>query len=116
MASCARTRQRLRLLAAVGLTSFSTLTGGLSNAKAADTLRGELLYNTHCVACHNAEVHWRNQRLATDWKSLNVQVRRWQSAIQLNWDDADIASTASYLNSLYYLFPEKQERLLGQRR
>lgn len=112
MVSCIRTSKRL-LLAAIGLTSFSVLTAGLRDAEAVDTSRGELLYKTHCVACHDANVHWRSQRLATDWKSLNVQVMRWQSAIQLNWDDADIASTASYLNSLYYQFPEKQKRLLG---
>ena len=89
---------------------------GLHEAGAADAARGELLYNTHCIACHTTKMHWRDQRLATDWNSLNVQVRRWQSAIQLDWDDDDIASTASYLNRLYYRFSEqtKQKVLLGR--
>lgn len=38
--------------------------------------RGELLYATHCNACHSAEVHWRKLKLATDWDSLVAQVRR----------------------------------------
>ncbi len=31
-----------------------------------DILRGELLYTAHCIACHNAQIHWRNKKLATD--------------------------------------------------
>lgn len=67
--------------------------------------RGELLYTTHCVACHNARVHWREQRLATDWKSLRAQVRRWQGIQKLRWSDADVDEVARYLNTYYYDFP-----------
>lgn len=66
--------------------------------------RGELLYTTHCIACHNARVHWRDQRLARDWKSLRAQVRRWQGVQELGWSDADIAEVARYLNTFYYDF------------
>ncbi len=41
--------------------------------------RGELLYTTHCIACHDTQVHWRDGKLAHDWNSLKVQVRRWQA-------------------------------------
>ena len=37
---------------------------------ARDASRGELLYSKHCIACHTAQVHWRDKKLATDWKSL----------------------------------------------
>ena len=101
------TRIRLALAcAAVGVLHAST---GLGDARAADAVRGELLYNTHCVACHTSKMHWRDQRLATDWDSLKVQVRRWQSAIELNWDEDDIASTAYYLNRMYYQFQAPRE-------
>jgi hypothetical protein len=40
--------------------------------------RGELLYSTHCNACHNSTIHWREQKLVTDWKSLKAQVKRWR--------------------------------------
>jgi mono/diheme cytochrome c family protein len=82
---------------------------GLQPAMAADMARGELLYDTHCVACHTTEMHWRKQRLANDWNSLKVQVGRWQSSIQLNWDEDEIANVAAYLNQLYYKFPVQKE-------
>lgn len=78
----------------------------IMQAYAADPSRGELLYGTNCVACHTAQMHWRDQRLATDWKTLNVQVRRWQKAVRLDWNEQDIGAVASYLNQLYYEFPE----------
>jgi hypothetical protein len=77
------------------------------DAMAAENSRGELLYNTHCIACHTTQMHWRDQRLAVDWNTLTVQVRRWQNSIQLHWDDDDINAVASYLNQHYYEFPEK---------
>jgi hypothetical protein len=85
-------------------------------AGAADIGRGELLYNTHCIACHTSKMHWRDQRLAQDWTSLNVQVRRWQSSIQLDWNDDDIVNVAAYLNRLYYRFPEPdKDRVISGR-
>jgi len=67
--------------------------------------RGELLYSTHCIACHNARVHWRERKLATDWKSLQSQVRRWQKIQALGWSNEDIVEVARYLNTFYYLYP-----------
>ncbi len=43
-----------------------------------DATRRELLYSTHCVACHNAQVHWGDKKFATDRTSLQSRVRRWQ--------------------------------------
>lgn len=71
--------------------------------------RGEMLYSTHCVACHTTQVHWREQRLATDWGSLVKQVRRWETNSGLNWNNEDINDVARYLNALYYQFPEGAE-------
>ena len=67
--------------------------------------RGELLYSTHCIACHTTQVHWRDQRLATDWQSLAHQVDRWQGNAHLQWNAEDIAAVTHYLNDLYYRFP-----------
>ena len=66
--------------------------------------RGELLYSTHCVSCHSAQVHWRDKKLATDWPSLRAQVRRWQSNIGMSWTEDDIVAVARYLNVRYYRF------------
>jgi hypothetical protein len=115
MDACSSKEIRIAPLAATALICLSCATAGLGDARASDAVRGELLYNTHCVACHSTKMHWRSQRLASDWKSLTVQVRRWQSAIQLNWNEEDIASTAAYLNRLYYQFPEPPHETLGLR-
>lgn len=69
--------------------------------------RGQLLYDTHCIACHSAQVHWRDQRLATDWASLTLWVRRWQASAYLSWSDQDVADVALHLNALYYRFPQR---------
>jgi mono/diheme cytochrome c family protein len=71
--------------------------------------RGELLYTTHCIACHTTQMHWREQRLATDWPSLVKQVRRWQDTALLSWDEQDINAVANYLNTLYYHFPTSRQ-------
>ncbi|HYB51627.1 MAG TPA: cytochrome c [Burkholderiaceae bacterium] len=67
--------------------------------------RGQLLYATHCIACHNNQVHWRANKRATDWAGLVAQVRRWQAVQGLGWSDNDIADVARYLNLLYYNYP-----------
>lgn len=71
---------------------------------ARDASRGELLYSTHCIACHNVEVHWRARMIANDWASLQAEVRRWQGFSGLGWGDDDVAEVARYLNALHYRF------------
>jgi mono/diheme cytochrome c family protein len=51
----------------------------------AATSRGELLYTTHCIACHTTQLHWRDRRLVTDFASLVAQVGRWQKNTGLGW-------------------------------
>ena len=67
--------------------------------------RGELLYRTHCLACHSTQMHWREKKQVTDWPSLRAQVRRWQAADQLAWGDDDIEAVAQYLNTHFYRLP-----------
>lgn len=66
--------------------------------------RGELLYTTHCIACHNTQVHWRDQRLASDWNSLKAQVQRWQGMALLDWPEDDIVEVTRHLNERIYRF------------
>lgn len=89
---------RFRLAAAV--LAVAALQGSPAQAQS----RGELLYNTNCIACHSTQVHWRSKRLATDWNSLQAQVRRWQQAASLGWRDEDIVEVARFLNERYYGF------------
>lgn len=68
--------------------------------------RGQLLYETHCIACHTTQMHWRDRKSAKDWPGLRRVVRRWQGELQLRWTDADIDEVARYLNQRYYRYPE----------
>lgn len=79
-----------------------------------DGSRGALLYQTHCIACHNEKVHWREERLARDWGSLNYQVQRWQRNSGLSWEEQDVRAVARYLNQLYYEFPAEQSGTLSK--
>jgi len=70
-----------------------------------DTTRGELLYSTHCIACHNLQVHWRDKKLTGDWMSLRAEVRHWQKLSGLGWGENDVEPVALYLNAPYYPYP-----------
>lgn len=87
------------------LTMLFVLFGNLADADAQpirEASRGELLYSTHCIACHNTQLHWRDKKLATDWTNLQAEVHRWQAVAGLGWVDDDVAAVARYLNALYY--------------
>jgi mono/diheme cytochrome c family protein len=71
-----------------------------------DASRGELLYTTHCIACHSTEIHWRDKKIAKDWVGLKAQVRRWQGVAGLAWSNRDIVEVARYLNAHHYHYPE----------
>ena len=72
--------------------------------------RGELLYSTHCIACHTAQVHWRDKKQSTDWDTLEKQVRRWQAAGMLQWSEDDINEVTRHLNDSYYHFTRSDVR------
>lgn len=74
--------------------------------------RGGLLYSTHCSACHNSTIHWREKKLATDWTSLKAQVKLWQGYNKLRWSEEDIIDVTSYLNTHYYNFISPDPQIL----
>lgn len=93
-----------------GVAVVVTLLGALVLAPAAQAQsRGELLYSTHCIACHTTQIHWRDKKAATDWTSLSFQVRRWQDASGLGWSESDIQDVARYLNESIYRYPPMAE-------
>jgi len=77
--------------------------------------RGELLYTTHCIACHNSQMHWRDKRLATDWASLQAQVRRWQGVAKLGWSEDDILEVTRHLNERIYRYAPSGDRVTSMR-
>lgn len=81
----------------------------LCSQTASAQTRGELLYSTHCVACHSTQMHWRDKKQVLDWTSLRAQVRFWQAQAMLGWNDDDIGQVARYLNDTYYRMPPPAE-------
>lgn len=71
--------------------------------------RGELLYSAHCVTCHTSQMHWRDNRVATDWSSLKAQVQRWQGNAGLAWSNTDIVEVTRYLNTSIYKFVQTSD-------
>ncbi len=86
------------LAACLGLTLVLVSTASWSQT------RGELLYATHCVACHNEQMHWRDKKQVVDWASLKAQVQLWQATALLGWTDDDVQQVARHLNDTYYRF------------
>ena len=93
-----------RIPAIVSLSCWAALAGAEAPPLPAAS-RGELLYSTHCIACHNEQMHWRTLHQARDWDTLRAQVRRWQANAGLGWPDADVDAVARYLNDTIYGFP-----------
>ena len=88
------------------LLSVCLIIPAVAYAQSEGAQRAELLYTTHCIACHNDKIHWRDRKAATDWASLKTEVRRWQGVSGLVWSDDDIIEVARYLNVRYYHYPE----------
>lgn len=90
------------------LAALLFLLGNLADAaqqSVGNASRGELLYSTYCVVCHNTRVHWRDKKLSTDGTSLQAEVNRWQEISGLEWGEDDVVAVARYLNHLYYSYP-----------
>jgi len=72
---------------------------------AADMMRGGELYRAYCIACHTAQVHWREKSQVHSWTDLRYQVSRWQRISGQNWSREEIEDVAAYLNRLFYQAP-----------
>jgi hypothetical protein len=102
----------LRAFAGVVLMSACMAASGESRGTVDS--RGVLPYSTYCVSCHTTQVHWREKKLATDWTSLKIQVRRWQRNAGLELSENDVAAISRYLNDLYYHFAATDTKQSGE--
>lgn len=73
---------------------------------------GPLLYQTHCRACHDEQVHWRDGRKVRDWAMLVREVDRWQRNLGLAWTEDEVRQVAHYINLRYYRFAPGPPRLI----
>lgn len=93
------------LIALLALAGPAIAAGEPGTPALRDPTRGELLYATHCIACHDAQPHWRAKKLAADWPGLRTEVVRWQETGGLGWNEDDIREVTHYLNRRYYHYP-----------
>ena len=66
--------------------------------------RGQLLYENHCMSCHESVVHIRTRQHTKSLPELQAQVLQWADYLQLRWGKEEVEDVASHLNSQYYKF------------
>ena len=94
-----------RIIVRAGLVAAVYWSAPFGEILAADVQRCRLLYETHCIACHDTRVHKRDGKIATDYDAIRMQVLRWQSNTFLRWDTGDIDAVATYLARTFYKVP-----------
>ena len=70
----------------------------------ADTERGRLLYENHCLGCHASTVHVRDQRKSRTPAEVRTWILRWSVEQKLNWSEDELADVYRHLNNRYYKF------------
>ena len=67
--------------------------------------RGEALYENHCSACHDPQVHvGGDARHVTTMADLRARVAAWSVHSGLNWSAEDVNDVTDYLNRRFYQF------------
>ena len=64
--------------------------------------RGRMLYQNHCVACHESRVHIREARKVKTYADLEQFTRRFAGLAGVEWNDADMILVIEYLNRTHY--------------
>lgn len=72
----------------------------------ADPERGRLLYENHCLACHESSIHIRETQGARSLEVVRAAVLRWQAVLALGWGAEEVADVAKYLNATWYGYRE----------
>ena len=72
--------------------------------------RGQLLYENHCMGCHESVAQIRTRQQVKSQPALRQAVARWAANINLPWGKEEIEEVTRYLGTQYYKF-EKQSGL-----
>jgi len=71
-------------------------------APTGDPIRGHLLYEDHCTACHESVVHVRSDRKVHHPGELYYQIIRWARVQRLDWGPEEYRDVYSYLDTAFY--------------
>lgn len=69
--------------------------------------RGQLLYENHCMSCHESVIHIRIRQHTKSLQELQAQVLHWAGYLRLRWSKEDVKEVVTHLNSQYYKFESR---------
>ena len=69
--------------------------------------RGQMLYENHCMACHESVVFIRDKQRIQSLKALRGKVSHWASYLHVGWGKDEVEEVVSHLNSQYYKFESR---------
>ena len=69
--------------------------------------RGQLLYENHCMICHESAVHIRSGRRIQSLPALRARVLHWAEYLQLRWGKEEVEDVVGHLNTQYYKFKSR---------
>jgi mono/diheme cytochrome c family protein len=95
----------IEFLGRAGLLTLLCVAALSGKEAAADTGRGVMLHDTHCLTCHDTRVYKRGSKVAQNYDQVRAEVVRWQRTAALRWSDADIDAVAVYLAQTFYKLP-----------
>lgn len=76
--------------------------GAADPAPAGDPTRGRLLYEDHCIECHESVVHVRSARKVHHPGELYYQIVRWTRTQRLDWGPEEYRDVYGYLDATFY--------------
>jgi hypothetical protein len=69
--------------------------------------RGQMLYENHCMSCHESMVHIRGRQDVKSLPQLRARVLHWAAYLQLRWSREEVEEVVDHLNRQYYQFERR---------
>jgi len=69
--------------------------------------RGQMLYENHCMSCHESVVHIRGDQRSRSLAELRGRVSHWAGDLRLRWGKEEVEEVVTYLNDRYYKFESR---------
>ncbi len=67
--------------------------------------RGRMLYENHCLGCHESVLHVREKRTLRSLDELRAAVARWAREAKAPWGQEEDEEVVRHLNRTFYGFP-----------
>ena len=67
-----------------------------------NSTRGQMLYENHCLSCHESQMHIRANTKVKQLSQLSYFVLVRSSELNLQWGDEERDAVTKYLNERYY--------------